>query len=74
MQRKRAEKKAKAIAKGTYRAPGSAPGEKRGGGPKRWRTPEYIREQNRIKSQRYRARKKETLALRTPNLDVVKVP
>jgi uncharacterized Zn finger protein (UPF0148 family) len=55
--KKRAEQKAEAIAKGTYRAPGSAPGENRGGGPKKWRTPEYIREQNRIKQQRYRARK-----------------
>jgi hypothetical protein len=56
MQKKRAEIKAKAIANGAYRAPGSVSGEKRGGGPKKWRTPEYIREQNRLRMQRWRAR------------------
>jgi uncharacterized Zn finger protein (UPF0148 family) len=53
-----AKKKAQAIADGTYRPPGSAPGEKRGGGPKKWRTQEYIREQNRLKMQRWRAAQK----------------
>jgi HNH endonuclease len=53
----KAEKKAKAIANGTYRAPGSAPGEYRGGGPKKWRTPEYIREQARLRQQRWRKNK-----------------
>jgi hypothetical protein len=53
----RAAKKAEAIANGTYRPPGSAPGEKRGGGPKKWRTPEYIREQCRIRMARWRAKR-----------------
>jgi len=56
--KKDAEKKAQAIANGTYRPPGSAPGEKRGGGPKKWRTPEYIREQNRIRMERWRKSKR----------------
>jgi hypothetical protein len=59
-----AAKKAQAIADGTYRPPGSAPGEKRGGGPKKdpTRTPEKIREQNRLKMQRWRAKHREASA------------
>ena len=56
--RRDAAKKAEAIANGTYHPPGSLPGEKRGGGPKKWRTAEYIREQNKLKMRRWRAKQK----------------
>lgn len=63
--KKRAAKKAEKIANGTYRPTGSAPGEKRGGGPKKWRTSEYIREQARLRQQRLRA-KQRVLAKKDP--------